>query len=260
MRLTRRRRGGQLGNLGDDIRRVWYHPRGARATAWDVSHPNHDSIAAAEAASVAGIYPLGGRRLARIQPRSPGRALADDDLRFRFTELGLAYEFVPPRRFGDPSLFLDFRARRVDGFVRAGRQSRAERAGSGSDEGTVSVLNAFAYTCGVGVAAAAGGAKRVLNTDHSATYLEVGFANAELNGFEQFREGAFDARQEDFYPAARLLAGLSMPGRRTKAVGAAGAAGAAGAEDAEDAVGRAARRPRRLRRFDARRSRSTSSF
>ena len=72
---------------------------------------------------------------------------------------------------------------------RARRQSRGGEGRLGFRRGNVSVLNAFAYTCGVGVAAAAGGAKRVLNTDHSATYLEVGFANAELNGFERFRRG-----------------------------------------------------------------------
>ena len=43
--------------------------------------------------------------------------------------------------------------------------------GGASDEEVVSVLNSFSYTCGVGLAAAAGGAGRVLNTDHSATYL-----------------------------------------------------------------------------------------
>ena len=86
--------GGQLGNLGDDIRRVWYHPRGARATAWDVSHPNHDSIAAAEAASVAGIYPLGDVDSLEFSPALAGRALADDDLLTRRkTEYFLKYSW-----------------------------------------------------------------------------------------------------------------------------------------------------------------------
>lgn len=222
--------GGQLGDLGDDIHRVWYHPRSARATAWDVSHPEHDSIAAADAASVAGIYPSRDVDFSlEFAPVVSGRALADDDLRFQFRELGLAYEFVPPRRFGDPSLFLDFRATRRWVRARVARLA-AERDGSEttSDEGTVSVLNAFAYTCGVGVAAAAGGAGRVLNTDHSATYLDVGFTNAELNGFERFPKGAFDAYCEDYYPAARLLAGLSMPGRRTKGGGRGGRGGRRG--------------------------------
>jgi 23S rRNA (cytosine1962-C5)-methyltransferase len=46
------------------------------------------------------------------------------------------------------------------------------------------VLNTFAYTCGFGVAAAAGGATRVLNLDLSKSVLEWGQANYRANGFE----------------------------------------------------------------------------
>ena len=46
------------------------------------------------------------------------------------------------------------------------------------------VLNTFAYTCGFGVAAAAGGAARVLNLDLSKSVLEWGQANYRANGFE----------------------------------------------------------------------------
>jgi 23S rRNA (cytosine1962-C5)-methyltransferase len=46
------------------------------------------------------------------------------------------------------------------------------------------VLNTFAYTCGFGVAAAAGGAQRVLNLDLSKSVLEWGQANYRANGFE----------------------------------------------------------------------------
>jgi 23S rRNA (cytosine1962-C5)-methyltransferase len=46
------------------------------------------------------------------------------------------------------------------------------------------VLNCFAYTCGFGVAAAAGGAKRVLNLDLSRAALAWGQENYSLNGFE----------------------------------------------------------------------------
>lgn len=45
------------------------------------------------------------------------------------------------------------------------------------------VLNCFAYTCGFGVAALAGGAARAVNVDVSKSYLEWGKQNAELNGF-----------------------------------------------------------------------------
>jgi 23S rRNA (cytosine1962-C5)-methyltransferase len=46
------------------------------------------------------------------------------------------------------------------------------------------VLNCFAYTCGFGVAAAAGGARRVLNLDLSRAALAWGQDNYRLNGFE----------------------------------------------------------------------------
>ncbi len=46
------------------------------------------------------------------------------------------------------------------------------------------VLNTFAYTCGFGVAALAGGAGRVLNLDLSRNVLAWGQENYRLNGFE----------------------------------------------------------------------------
>jgi 23S rRNA (cytosine1962-C5)-methyltransferase len=46
------------------------------------------------------------------------------------------------------------------------------------------VLNCFAYTCGFGVAAAAGHARRVLNLDLSRAALAWGQENYRLNGFE----------------------------------------------------------------------------
>ncbi len=44
------------------------------------------------------------------------------------------------------------------------------------------VLNTFAYTCGFGVACAAGGAARVVNLDLSRRVLDWGAQNASLNG------------------------------------------------------------------------------
>ena len=46
------------------------------------------------------------------------------------------------------------------------------------------VLNTFAYTCGFGVAALAGGAARVLNLDLARSVLAWGQENYRLNGFE----------------------------------------------------------------------------
>ena len=107
-------------------------------------------------------------------------------------ELGIAYDVRPRHRGKDPLLFLDFRASR--------RWIRDNAAGR-------SVLNLFAYTCGIGVAAAVGGARRVLNVDFATSSLAVGQTNAELNGV------AMDTLQEDVFPAVRQLAGLPVGGR-----------------------------------------------
>ncbi|GHP01953.1 hypothetical protein PPROV_000070900 [Pycnococcus provasolii] len=112
-----------------------------------------------------------------------------------FRELGLNYAFQPLRKGGDPSLFLDFRP------VRRWVRDHSE----GAD-----VLNLFSYTCGIGVAAAAGGAASVLNVDHSQTYLDYGRTNAELNNV------SMSNLAEDFFPAARQLAGLPMKGRAVR--------------------------------------------
>jgi 23S rRNA (cytosine1962-C5)-methyltransferase len=45
------------------------------------------------------------------------------------------------------------------------------------------VLNCFAYTCGLGLAATAGGAARAVNLDVSRQYLEWGKQNYAINGF-----------------------------------------------------------------------------
>ncbi len=66
-------------------------------------------------------------------------------------------------------LFADMRESR--GRVRAWAQGKT-------------VLNTFAYTCGFGVAALAGGAARVLNLDLARSVLAWGQENYRLNGFE----------------------------------------------------------------------------
>lgn len=118
-----------------------------------------------------------------------------DDEGATFSECGVQYSWVEPRRGGDPSLFLDLR------YVRRAVRERA----AGAD-----VLNLFAYTCGVGVAAAVGGASSVLNVDHSRRYLDTGVANGRLNGVEQ------ETLAQDFFPAARQLAGLPVKGRAVR--------------------------------------------
>lgn len=121
---------------------------------------------------------------------APG-ALAEFDCR----EGGLKYVIRARHRGIDPWLFLDLRAAR-----------RAVR-GSAKD---LSVLNLFAYTCGVGVCAAAGGAKEVWNVDFAQSSLEVGGRNAALNGIPEER---FRLVNEDCLTVVRQLAGLPVAGR-----------------------------------------------
>ena len=156
-----------------------------------------------------GVYDLTSDAYDGLMPSFAGKGLDDPGLGFTFTELGLKYNFIQPRRFGDPSLFLDFRATRrwIGGKVRQMIEDADSDSSDASD--VVSVLNAFAYTCGAGVVAAASGAGRVVNTDHSAAYLGHGDANAALNGVPKM-----DSLCSDFYPAMRQMAGLPMPERK----------------------------------------------
>jgi 23S rRNA (cytosine1962-C5)-methyltransferase len=129
----------------------------------------------AEATGTVAIY-------VKYRPREAGRipdvqlhALAPlepvygTDLRkFAAREEGLSYVIRPGEGLST-GLFPDMREGRVR--VRAWAAGRR-------------VLNTFAYTCGFGVAAAAGGATRVLNLDLSKAFLEWGQANYRANGFE----------------------------------------------------------------------------
>lgn len=114
------------------------------------------------------------------------------------TELGLHYRVDPIHRGIDPLLFLDFRAGR--------RKVRSEAAGK-------KVLNLFSYTCGIGVAAAAGGAKEVLNVDFANHALEIGMANAQQNGFPNTQ---FQILQEDAMLILRQFSGLGIRGKAAK--------------------------------------------
>ena len=113
-------------------------------------------------------------------------------------ELGVAYSFRARHRGQDPWLFLDLRAAR----------RRVQQIARGK-----SLLNLFAYTCGVGVCAAVAGATRVLNVDFARSSLDVGRANAALNGVSD----RVACLESDFFPAARQLAGLGLPKTRGSA-------------------------------------------
>lgn len=110
-------------------------------------------------------------------------------------EEGLRFA-VDPRHGGlDPLLFLDLRAGR--------RRVRAIASGR-------RVLNLFAYTCGLGVAAAAGGAREIVNVDFARSALTYGAINAVLN---DIRGPRFRLVHEDVFPVVRQLAGLPVKGR-----------------------------------------------
>lgn len=107
-------------------------------------------------------------------------------------ELGLRYDVRPRHRGIDPLLFLDFRAGR-------------RRVLQASKDATV--LNLFSYTCGIGVCAAVGGAKEVLNVDFAASALAVGHDNAALN---DVASPPFATLQENVIPVIRQFASLSV--------------------------------------------------
>ena len=120
------------------------------------------------------------------------------------SELGLRHCIDAPAPGRDPFLYLDFRAAR--------RWLRANAAGG-------SVLNAFAFTCGAGVASLAGGANSVTNLDFSQSALDVGIANARANALPA---SAFDCVCSDALPALRQYAGLPATTDRRRGRGGGG--------------------------------------
>jgi 23S rRNA (cytosine1962-C5)-methyltransferase len=100
-----------------------------------------------------------------LVPSEPlaGRALGE----YPAYEEGLAY-LVRPGEGWNAGIFPDMREMRAR--VRAWSSGKR-------------VLNCFAYTCGFGLAAVAGGAERVVNLDVSRPILERGQANYRANGF-----------------------------------------------------------------------------
>ncbi|MCJ8314880.1 MAG: class I SAM-dependent methyltransferase [Saccharospirillaceae bacterium] len=97
----------------------------------------------------------------------------------------------------DPLLFLDMRAGRE--FVQANSKNKT-------------VLNLFAYTCGIGTAAAVGQAKKVINIDFSSFALAAGKKNAQLNDVSSNCEFI----QSDVFAALRQYAGLKVSKRGNK--------------------------------------------
>lgn len=110
-------------------------------------------------------------------------------------EWGLNYRVRGRHAGQDPLLFLDLRNTR--GWVKQHSQGK-------------SVLNLFAYTCGVGLSAAAGGASEVCNLDFAEGNLAVGRENGQLNPHLP----PMQFIQSDYFPAIRQLAGLPIASRR----------------------------------------------
>ena len=133
----------------------------------------------------------GNSRVDRAAHRPDAEAVAEQVCH----EWGLNYRVRGRHAGQDPLLFLDLRNAR--GWV------KAHSAGK-------SVLNLFAYTCGVGLCAAAGGASQVWNLDFAAGNLAVGRENAELNP----QVPAMRFVQSDYFPAIRQLAGQPVAHRR----------------------------------------------
>ena len=135
----------------------------------------------------------GNSRVDRLDPVYQAEPAALVDLIAR--EAGINYRIRGRHAGQDPLLFLDLRKARA--WVKKNSAGK-------------SVLNLFAYTCGVGLSAAAGGAREVVNLDFSEGNLAVGRENGALN--PGLRPMQFI--RSDYFPAIRQLAGLPLAGRR----------------------------------------------
>lgn len=111
-------------------------------------------------------------------------------------ELGIKYRIKGRHQGQDPWLFLDLRAGRR--YIKAHSKDKT-------------VLNLFSYTCGIGIAAAVGGAKRVINVDFAESSLAVGMENAQLNKLDQV-----EFIHSDVFPAIKQFANLPITVRRGK--------------------------------------------
>lgn len=137
------------------------------------------------------VYNDRSQRHSRISNALSGEELAAASVQHEAEELGVKYCIQGRHEGHDPWLLLD---------LRAGRRRVMQEAGGKS------VLNLFAYTCGVGIAAAKAGARHVVNVDFADTSLAVGKLNARLN------ELPIRVRfiKSDAFPAMRQLAGLGQ--------------------------------------------------
>ncbi|MGE5470453.1 MAG: class I SAM-dependent rRNA methyltransferase [Bacteroidota bacterium] len=128
----------------------------------------------------------------RVINALPAEILAEAQRPREFHEMGIRY-LVQGRHAGqDPWLFLDMRAGR--------RRVMREAVGK-------TLLNLFAYTCGIGVAAAKAGAAHVVNVDFAESSLKVGKHNARLNDLPIRPRFV----HSDAFAAMRQLSGIGQP-------------------------------------------------
>ena len=126
------------------------------------------------------------------------QCLIGNSLQTQISEAGLHYYCDMQHSGQDPLLFLDFRAAR-----RKVRQISHNK----------SVLNCFSFSCGIGIAAAAGQASRVHNVDFSSSALSAGEKSLALNALDQAQTQFI---KEDYFLAVRQMAGLSLPVRQQR--------------------------------------------
>ncbi len=130
----------------------------------------------------------------RISKNNPEKPIAENEPCFS-NEIGIQHAVRADYQGQDPLLFLD---------MRAGRRFVLNNCKG------LSVLNLFAYTCGIGTCAAVGGANEIWNVDFAGSALDVGKQNLKLNGTAKEHVKFI---QEDFFPVIRQLAGLPVGGR-----------------------------------------------
>jgi 23S rRNA (cytosine1962-C5)-methyltransferase len=128
----------------------------------------------------------------RIGNALPPEQLAVATAQREAHEMGVTY-LIQGRHAGqDPWLFLDLRAAR--------RRVMQEVPGK-------SLLNLFAYTCGVGIAAAKAGASFVVNVDFAESSLHIGKENARCNKLPLRPRFV----KSDAFAAMRQYAGIGQP-------------------------------------------------
>ncbi len=143
------------------------------------------------------IYNDRAQANSRIRNALPPEKMAAGEAIREVREMGVRYRIQARHEGQDPWLFLD---------MRAGRRRVMREMKERPDE--QSLLNLFAYTCGVGTAAAMAGARFVVNVDFAESSLKIGRENARINALP-IRPRFLHS---DVFAAVRQFAGLHQGG------------------------------------------------